>query len=144
MGLLKCPRCELNYMRDTERYCDVCRKEMKGEVTEQEEMNNLCAECGENEAIKGQDYCAYCLNELRRREKLDKMMEQPAQIEMDMAQLDEIDVPNVAGIPSEDLQEIHKEFGDDEDLDGEEEDAEEIDDFFESLEDLDDDLDDEE
>ncbi len=25
MGYIKCPRCELNYMPDTERYCSVCK-----------------------------------------------------------------------------------------------------------------------
>ena len=31
MGFKKCPRCELNYIRDTETYCKVCLREMRGE-----------------------------------------------------------------------------------------------------------------
>ncbi len=26
MGLRKCPRCELNYIRDDEKLCDVCSR----------------------------------------------------------------------------------------------------------------------
>ena len=31
MGLRKCPRCELNYIRDDEQLCNVCKRHMKGE-----------------------------------------------------------------------------------------------------------------
>ncbi len=115
MGLHKCPRCELNYIRDDEKYCNVCRRQMKGESDDAEEMQNLCLECGENPAVAGQELCGYCLSERRRREKMETLMDQPTQIAMDMTQLDEIDVPLSSDIPSEDLQEIHKEFGDDDD-----------------------------
>lgn len=30
MALRKCPRCELNYIKDDEKYCNVYRREMKG------------------------------------------------------------------------------------------------------------------
>ena len=30
MGLRKCPRCELNYIRDDEQLCNVCKRHMKG------------------------------------------------------------------------------------------------------------------
>jgi hypothetical protein len=117
MGLRKCPRCELNYIKDDEKYCNVCRREMKGEADDSEDMQNICIECGENPALNGQELCAYCLSERRRREKMETLMEQPTPIAMDMTQLDEIDVPLSTDIPTEDLQEIHKEFGDGEDED---------------------------
>ena len=31
MKLVKCPRCDLNYIQETEKYCKVCLREMKGE-----------------------------------------------------------------------------------------------------------------
>ena len=31
MGFKKCPRCELNYILDTEKYCKVCMRELRGE-----------------------------------------------------------------------------------------------------------------
>ena len=45
MGLRKCPRCELNYIRDDEKYCNVCKREMKGEP-DVEDGVVLCIECG--------------------------------------------------------------------------------------------------
>ena len=41
MGLIKCPRCELNYMPDTERYCTVCKREMRGEEDEEDEEDDF-------------------------------------------------------------------------------------------------------
>lgn len=66
MGLIKCPRCELNYMLDTDKICSVCRREVRGE-SEQYEMVELCSECGENPVVPGQELCAYCLKELAQR-----------------------------------------------------------------------------
>jgi len=66
MSLIKCPRCELNYMLDTDKICSVCRREVRGE-SEQYEMIELCSECGENPVVPGQDLCAYCLKELSQR-----------------------------------------------------------------------------
>ena len=63
MGLIKCPRCELNYMLDTDKMCSVCRREVRGE-SEQDEMIELCSEGGENPVVPGQELCAYCLKEL--------------------------------------------------------------------------------
>ena len=34
MGFIKCPRCELNYIREEEQYCPVCKREMRGEEQE--------------------------------------------------------------------------------------------------------------
>ena len=66
MSLIKCPRCELNYMLDMDKMCSVCRREVRGE-SEQYEMIELCSECGENPVVPGQDLCAYCLKELSQR-----------------------------------------------------------------------------
>ena len=66
MSLIKCPRCELNYMLDTEKMCSVCRREVRGE-SEQYEMIELCSECGENPVVPGQELCAYCLKERAQR-----------------------------------------------------------------------------
>ena len=67
MGLIKCPRCELNYMFDTDKMCSVCKREVRGE-SEQDEMLELCSECGENPVVPGQELCAYCLKELAQRD----------------------------------------------------------------------------
>lgn len=69
MSLIKCPRCELNYMNDTDKMCSVCRREVRGE-SEQFEMIEMCSECGENPVVPGQDLCAYCLKEQARRDSM--------------------------------------------------------------------------
>lgn len=70
MALVKCPRCELNYMNDTEEMCSVCHREVRGE-SEQYDMIELCSECGENPAVPGYELCASCLKELQRRSTAD-------------------------------------------------------------------------
>ena len=67
MGQIKCPSCELNYMLDTDKMCSVCKREVRGE-SEQDEMLELCSECGENPVVPGQELCAYCLKELAQRD----------------------------------------------------------------------------
>ena len=94
MGLVKCPRCELNYMNDTDVMCSVCRREVRGE-SEQFEMIELCSECGENPVVPGQELCASCLKEQARRDNIDDEEEEtqrePANIEIDsVSTMDEI------------------------------------------------------
>jgi len=113
MRLRKCPRCELNYIKEDEKLCNVCRREIKGE-DDGDELQRLCAECGENPPMIGHDLCSYCIRERQRREKLDKLMERaPSEtiVDIDVDGLDEIDMPANGEIPSEELQEIHRELG---------------------------------
>lgn len=127
MGLIKCPRCELNYMLDTEKMCSVCKREVRGE-SEQYEMIELCSECGENPVVPGQELCAYCLKELAQRDT-DTQSEETVVT----------DASNIGGIDSvSTMDEIELDLNegmDDENF------AEEDDDFF--ADDEDDDEDDE-
>ena len=95
MGLRKCPRCELNYIRDDEKYCNVCKREMKGEP-DAEESVLMCIECGENPAVRGSELCAICLREARRQEKLSNLPEDirsHGELSLTSVALDEIEVP---------------------------------------------------
>ena len=117
MGLRKCPRCELNYIRDDEKYCNVCKREMKGEP-DVEEAAMLCIECGENPAVKGSELCAICLREARRQAKLSDLpedMRAASDLSLTSVALDEIEVPLPADgeIPESELDEIDKELGED-------------------------------
>lgn len=114
MGLIKCPRCELNYMLDTDKICSVCRREVRGE-SEQFEMVELCSECGENPVVPGQELCAYCLKEHAQRES-DTQPEESA-----VAETANIGIDSVST-----MDEIELDIGDD--LDGEV--FDEDDDFF--------------
>ena len=121
MALIKCPRCELNYMNDTDAMCSVCRREVRGE-SEQFEMIELCSECGENPVVPGQELCAQCLKEQARQEDIDNEEEiehEPANIEIDsVSTMDEIELDignDLDGEPFDD----ESDFDDDEDEPGE-------------------------
>lgn len=66
MALVKCPRCDLNYILDGGTLCTVCRKEVKGEH-EAIDTPEMCSECGEHPAVAGSDLCMFCLKEMNRR-----------------------------------------------------------------------------
>ena len=127
MALVKCPRCELNYMNDTDKMCSVCRREVRGE-SEQFEMIEMCSECGENPVVPGHELCAYCLKEFARRSAVstdDTIEPEATSIEIDsVSGMDEIELDLHGDLDDEVFDEDAKaEFGDDEDEDedGEEE-----------------------
>ena len=62
MNLVKCPRCDLNYILDTEKYCKVCLREMKGSPPDDE--LEMCSVCNEAPALPGRDVCLSCLKEM--------------------------------------------------------------------------------
>lgn len=123
MALRKCPRCELNYIKDDEKFCNVCRREMKGGDSEPDDSITLCSECGENQAVKGSDLCAICLREARRQELQSGSAAQPITDPEDLVLssvgLDEMEVPMPSDgeIPESELSEIDKELSSDDDID---------------------------
>ena len=94
MGFIKCPRCELNYIREGEQYCSVCRREMRGEA--HEEAVELCSVCGENPVMPGRDVCLSCYKEMTQQgeEEPEEEQERPdMEIDMeDVAEMDEIEL----------------------------------------------------
>ena len=64
MKLVKCPRCDLNYIREDEKYCKVCLQEMKGESRSEE--IELCSICNEEPALPGKDVCLFGLREMNK------------------------------------------------------------------------------
>ena len=64
MNLVKCPRCDLNYIREDEKFCKVCLQEMKGESRSEE--IELCSICNEEPALPGKDVCLFCLREMNK------------------------------------------------------------------------------
>ncbi len=64
MTLVKCPRCDLNYITDGQKYCKVCMRELKGENRSDEV--ELCSICNEEPALPGKDVCLFCLKELNK------------------------------------------------------------------------------
>lgn len=62
MQVVKCPRCDINFMREGEECCKICLRDLKGMALKANEPE-MCAECGENPALFGEDICADCLKE---------------------------------------------------------------------------------
>ena len=69
MNLVKCPRCDLNYIREDEKYCKVCLQEMKGESRSEEIA--LCSICNEEPCLPGKDVCLFCLREMNKSNSAD-------------------------------------------------------------------------
>lgn len=97
MGLRKCPRCELNYIKDDEKLCNVCRRSMKHEEEPEEEV--MCIECGEHPAMKGKDICAECYKESLRQEHLQKQRK-AAIPNIDFEDVDDV---NDVALPDEEI-----------------------------------------
>ena len=127
MKLIKCPRCELNYMFENEVMCSVCRKDVQGEQ-EIDDMIELCSECGENPVIPGQEVCAFCLKEIQRR--ADNSVEDdgsdPSSHDLDIdsvSSMEEIEMD--VGDGDEDFSDDDDMFKDDEDEEDEQDEDEE-------------------
>ncbi len=121
MALKKCPRCELNYILDGGELCTVCRREVRGEHTEEEPVE-MCSECGENPAVPGSEYCAQCLKEMSRRsigsDEEETLTVEDADLGIDnVSSMDEIVISDVGDEDSP--------FGEDADFDGSEDEEEE-------------------
>ena len=124
MSLVKCPRCELNWMNDTDEMCSVCRREVRGE-SEQFEMLEMCSECGENPVVPGHELCASCLKELARRNAIestdDAVEPAAASIEIEaVSDMDEIELDLGSDMDEEFKEDAKDEFDDDDDEDEDE------------------------
>lgn len=65
MAYKKCPRCNLNYIKDVDAYCVVCLGDLgkTPRVGTDEEEYDICPECGDDVIKAGEDMCAQCLQE---------------------------------------------------------------------------------
>ena len=69
---IKCPRCELNYILKKDKFCDVCKSEMKAGILKENDMEELefleegmelCPICKVNYVNAGERMCATCQEE---------------------------------------------------------------------------------
>ena len=108
MRLVKCPRCELNYIAPEEGYCKICKREMKGEP--QHEEIELCTVCNEAPALPGKDVCLFCLKEMNKSNSApEDDQEQETGESVDTSNIGDMD--SVSG-----MDEIIPEVEDDEDI----------------------------
>jgi len=124
VGLEKCPRCELNYILDGEKYCTVCRREIKGEP--EREAFDICPVCNENPVAPGKELCALCLKEMGQVEDTVQddidITEENAEVDSgSLSGMDEIAMEADEDIPPRELGEIDRELSLDEALAEEEE-----------------------
>ena len=68
---VKCPRCELNYIREDQQYCDICKAELGigpelvfAVDSEKEVKTRLCPICKTNEIGENEDMCEKCRENL--------------------------------------------------------------------------------
>ncbi|MFI3166097.1 MAG: zinc ribbon domain-containing protein [Bacillota bacterium] len=69
---IKCPRCEVNYILESAKFCDVCKAELKiapDIYSEEEEDMVLCPVCGKHFIFPDEVKCSYCKGEVQ--EELD-------------------------------------------------------------------------
>jgi len=65
MAYKKCPRCSLNYVKDTETLCMVCLEDLgkSSRLNVDDDDYDICPECGENVIKSGEELCYQCLIE---------------------------------------------------------------------------------
>lgn len=94
MSLLKCPRCELNYMKSTDQMCKVCYRELHGKLRVEEV--EICSTCNEAKALPGKDVCLYCLREMDKQKGIKTELDEPVEIGLDpVSGMEEI-IPEMA------------------------------------------------
>ena len=119
MQLVKCPRCDLNYIREDEKYCKVCLRELKGEKNSDEV--ELCSICNEEPALPGRDVCLFCLKEMNKSNSLPEEQEEETTEPVDTNSIGDMDsvsgmdeiIPEVeddSDIPSQEFGEIENEL----------------------------------
>ena len=139
MQLIKCPRCDLNYIREDEKYCKVCLRELKGEKNTEEV--ELCSICNEEPALPGRDVCIFCLKEMNKSNSLPEEQEEENAEPVDTSSIGDMDsvsgmdeiIPEVeedSDIPSQEFGEIENELSledvrEDEERKADEDDSEE-------------------
>ena len=114
MKFVKCPRCELNYITESERYCKVCLREMKGDSAQDEV--ELCSVCNEAPALPGRDVCLFCLKEMNGQNNTDEQNDMEGTVDAnairgmeDVSSMDEI--PEIdSDIPAGEYREMENEL----------------------------------
>lgn len=62
---VKCPYCDINYMKSTQERCDVCEALRNGKLgaDDEEDDRMLCPVCNKNYIELDEEMCAQCLSE---------------------------------------------------------------------------------
>ena len=62
MAYKKCPRCNLNYIKDVDALCMVCMEDLgkSSRLGTDDEDYDICPECGDNVIKSGEEMCYQC------------------------------------------------------------------------------------
>jgi hypothetical protein len=136
MNLVKCPRCDLNYIREDEKYCKVCLRELKGENSQDEV--ELCSICNEEPALPGKDVCLFCLREMNKSNSTEENEPDTETESVDTATIGDMDdvsgmdeiIPEVEEEETDEFEEIDQEMSledvrEEEELDAEDDEEDE-------------------
>ena len=107
MGFIKCPRCELNYIEESEGFCKICKREMQGENNADDV--ELCTICNERPVLHGRDVCAVCLKEMNAAND-----EDDSELDRDDEPVETVDENSIGSIdPVSSMDEIMPDISDD-------------------------------
>ncbi|HOV68782.1 MAG TPA: hypothetical protein PLZ84_00480 [Clostridia bacterium] len=94
MGYIKCPRCNLNYINESESLCYIClietgkiERKVEDEFEEDEDYE-ICPECGENLIKPNETMCTSCAA-LVEQTKLEKEPDEFEDIADEIPEIDE-------------------------------------------------------
>lgn len=99
---IKCPRCELNYIKSSEKLCDVCQAELSRKLGTSEEEDDdmiLCPVCNKNYIYMEEEMCEQCASEA---EKVDAVV--VPDIERDEDWRAYLDDDKDIGIPADEME----------------------------------------
>ena len=147
---IKCPRCELNYILKKDKYCDVCKAEMKAgclddnDLDELDEGLELCPICKVNYIQDDETMCASCQEEQLEgtsnkddepdwRGFVDKADEEDEELDLLPVEEDEEIDEELEGAFAKDLE---NEFDDEEEEDSDSDESLDYDDDFDDVDDV--------
>ena len=75
---VRCPRCELNYIKKKDKLCKVCQQELENQVSknisdEEAKEMGLCPICKTNYLMEDETICPDCANEKELQEQMENM-----------------------------------------------------------------------
>ncbi len=129
---IKCPRCELNYIKSDESFCPVCKAEMKMkgssfDFTEEDAELELCPVCGQNFISQDQDMCEECAKKNNNEDNEDSSTIWSEDIDTKSNEDEDIEIVSLSEMQENESVDLSEDDFDDD----EEEDSDKIKDEFE-------------
>ncbi|HHW69889.1 MAG TPA: hypothetical protein GX392_00870 [Clostridiales bacterium] len=121
MAYKKCPRCNLNYIKETDILCKVCVEDLSKKLGDNgdEEEYDICPECGENIIRADESMCYDCMVESLK-EDVKKQSKKLDEDEWDIYADDESDSSDDLIIDNDDIDSL-EELDESEDIELEDE-----------------------